>query len=394
MTTDVVFTIFLIFTGAAVLATLSLFARQTMLIAYIVLGLIVGPFGAGLVADTQMVENVAHIGIMFLLFLLGLNLEPQKLLHLFRKTAVITGATSGFFAVGGGAICYALGFSLLDSAFIGAAMMFSSTIIGLKLLPTTVLHHQITGELMISILLLQDLLAIIILILIELMSSGAGGAGAGAGAWEILFVLLSLPLLAAFALLFQRYVLTPLFARFDQIQEYIFLLVIGWCLGVAELAAVLGLSAETGAFIAGVAVASSPIAKFVAEVLKPLRDFFLVIFFFAVGAGYNWHILMDVLIPAVLLTGFVMASKPWLFRTLLIRAGEKEKRAHAVGVRLANASEFSLLIAVLALAGGVISENASYVIQTTVLFTFIISSYWIVMFYPSPMAVSDELRQL
>ena len=89
MTTDVVFTIFLIFTGAAVLATLSLFARQTMLIAYILLGLIVGPFGAGLVADTKMVENVSHIGIMFLLFLLGLNLEPQKLLHLFRKTAVI-----------------------------------------------------------------------------------------------------------------------------------------------------------------------------------------------------------------------------------------------------------------------------------------------------------------
>ena len=233
--------------------------------------------------------------------------------------------------------------------------MFSSTIIGLKLLPTTVLHHQITGELMISILLLQDLLAIIILILIELMSSGGGGAGTGA--WEILFVLLSLPLLAAFALLFQRYVLTPLFARFDQIQEYIFLLVIGWCLGVAELAAVLGLSAETGAFIAGVAVASSPIAKFVAEVLKPLRDFFLVIFFFAVGAGYNWHILMDVLIPAVLLTAFVMASKPWMFRALLVRAGEKTKRAHAVGVRLANVSEFSLLIAVLALAGGVISEK-------------------------------------
>ncbi|MDE0153281.1 MAG: cation:proton antiporter [Gammaproteobacteria bacterium] len=392
MTTDVVFTIFLIFTGAAVLATLSLFARQTMLIAYILLGLIVGPFGAGLVADTQMVENVSHIGIMFLLFLLGLNLEPQKLLHLFRKTAVITGITSGFFAAGSGAICYALGFSLLDCVFIGAGMMFSSTIIGLKLLPTTVLHHQITGELMISILLLQDLLAIIILILIELMSTGGGEAGAGA--WEILSVLLSLPLLAVFALLFQRYVLTPLFARFDQIQEYIFLLVIGWCLGVAELAAVLGLSAETGAFIAGVAVASSPIAKFVAEVLKPLRDFFLVIFFFAVGAGYNWQVLLDVLLPAVLLTAFVMTSKPWLFRTLLCRAGEKEKRAHAVGVRLANASEFSLLIAVLALAGGVISENASYVIQTTVLFTFIISSYWIVMFYPSPMAVSDELRQL
>ena len=389
MATDVVFTIFLIFTGAAVLATISLFARQTMLVAYIVLGLIVGPFGAGLVTDTKMIESVSHIGIMFLLFLLGLNLEPQKLLHLFRKTAIITTVTSGFFGAGSGAICYALGLSLIDSAFVGAAMMFSSTIIGLKLLPTTILHHQITGELMISILLLQDLIAILILILIELQS-----AGSTATAWEILLVFLSLPSLAAFALLFQRYVLTPLFARFDQIQEYIFLLVIGWCLGVAELAAMLGLSAETGAFIAGVAVASSPIAKFVAEVLKPLRDFFLVIFFFAVGAGYDWHVLLDVLIPAVLLTAFVMLSKPWLFRVLLRRAGEKPGRAHEVGVRLANVSEFSLLIAVLALASGVISANASYIIQTTTLFTFIISSYWIVMFYPSPMAVSDELRQL
>ncbi len=392
MATDVVFTIFLIFTGAAVLATISLFARQTMLIAYILLGLIVGPFGAGLVSDTRMIESVSHIGIMFLLFLLGLNLEPQKLLHLFRKTAVITAATSGFFGVGGGAICYALGLALLDSVFVGAAMMFSSTIIGLKLLPTTILHHQITGELMISILLLQDLLAIIILILIELQS--AGGSAGAAGAWEILLVLMSLPLLAGFALLFQRYVLTPLFARFDQIQEYIFLLVIGWCLGVAELAAVLGLSEETGAFIAGVAVASSPIAKFVAEVLKPLRDFFLVIFFFAIGAGYDWKVLPDVVVPATLLTAFAMISKPWLFRVLLRRAGEKPGRAHEVGVRLANVSEFSLLIAVLALAGGVISENASYIIQTTTLFTFIISSYWIVMHYPSPMAVSDELRQL
>ena len=103
---------------------------------------------------------------------------------------------------------------------------------------------------------------------------------------------------------------------------------------------------------------------------------------------------MDVLIPSVALALFVMFSKPWLFRVLLRRAGEKPGRAHEVGVRLANVSEFSLLIAVLALAGGVISESASYIIQTTTLFTFIVSSYWIVMFYPSPMAVSDELRQL
>ena len=390
MTDDIVFSIFLIFTGAAVFATASLFARQTMLVAYIALGLMVGPYGFGLMGDVHMVQEIAHIGIIFLLFLLGLNLIPQKLVALFRKTSIVTGVTSGTFALGGALISHLLGFNLAESLIIGAAMMFSSTIIGLKLLPTTVLHHQITGELMISILLLQDLIAIIILLLIELQS------GAQVGAQEVIILLLGLPALIGFAVLFERYVLSMLFARFDQIQEYVFLVVIGWCLGMAEFATLLGLSHETGAFIAGVAAASSPISAFVAEILKPLRDFFLVIFFFSIGAAYDWRVLMDplaVLLPALLLAGFALLLKPWLFRVLLLRAGEKPVRAKEVGVRMANVSEFSLLIAVLALTSGVIGAEASYVIQTTTLLTFIASSYWIVLFYPSPMAVKDELRQ-
>ena len=99
------------------------------------------------------------------------------------------------------------------------------------------------------------------------------------------------------------------------------------------------------------------------------------------------------LLPALLLAGFALLLKPWLFRVLLLRAGEKPVRAKEVGVRMANVSEFSLLIAVLALTAGVIGPEASYVIQTTTLLTFIASSYWIVLFYPSPMAVKDELRQ-
>lgn len=390
MTDDIVFSIFLIFTGAAIFATASLFARQTMLVAYIALGLMVGPYGFGLMSDVHMVQEIAHIGIIFLLFLLGLNLIPQKLVALLRKTSIITGITSGTFALGGALISHLLGFSFAESLVIGAAMMFSSTIIGLKLLPTTVLHHQITGELMISILLLQDLIAIVILLLIELQS------GAQVGTREIIMLLLGLPALIGFAVLFERYVLSMLFARFDQIQEYVFLVVIGWCLGMAEFATLLGLSHETGAFIAGVAAAASPISAFVAEILKPLRDFFLVIFFFSVGAAYDWRALTDplaVLLPALLLAGFALLLKPWLFRVLLLRAGEKPVRAKEVGVRMANVSEFSLLIAVLALSAGVIGADASYVIQTTTLLTFIASSYWIVLFYPSPMAVKDELRQ-
>ena len=385
---NIVFTIFLVFTGAAIFATAALFARQTLLIAYIALGLLAGPYGFGFVSDVDMIQNISHIGIIFLLFLLGLNLMPQKLIHLFKKVSIITALTSGTFAVGGVGISYAMGYSATESLVIGAAMMFSSTIIGLKLLPTTVLHHQITGELMISILLLQDLLAIIVLLLIDMQS------GAEVGVQEILKLVVGLPALIIVAILFERYVLTPLFSKFDQIQEYVFLVIIGWCLGLAELAGVLGLSHETGAFIAGVTAASSPISPFVAEILKPLRDFFLVIFFFGVGAAYNWTALPDVILPALALTGFALLVKPWMFNKLLLRAGEKPVRSKEVGVRLANVSEFSLLVAVLAVSSGVISETASYVIQTVTLLTFIISSYWIVLFYPSPMAVKEELRQL
>ncbi len=386
-TTSVVFVIFLIYTGAAILATFSLFARQTLLIAYIALGLLIGPFGFGFVSDIETIQNISHIGITFLLFLLGLNLRPQKLLELFRKTAIITAITSGTFAIGGAAICYSLGFSMVDSLFIGAGMMFSSTIIGLKLLPTTVLHHQITGELMISILLLQDVIALIVLLIIDMQTGVFFGN-------EIFRMIIGLPAVVGLSWLIYRYVLDPLFSRFDQIQEYVFLMVIGWCLGMAEISAFLGLSIESGAFIAGVTLAASPISQYIAEVLKPLRDFFLVIFFFSVGAAYNWHVLLEVLVPAALLVAFTIAVKPWMFRTLLLKIGEKSTRSHEVGVRLANISEFSLLIAVLALTGGVITEQASFVIQTATLFTFIISSYWIVLFYPSPMAVKDELRQL
>lgn len=388
MADNIVFTIFLIFTGAALFATGTLFARQSMLLAYIALGLVVGPYGLGLVADVEMIQDISNIGIIFLLFLLGLQLIPQKLIQLFKKVSTITVLTSAGFAIGGAAISLGFGFSTTESLIIGAAMMFSSTIIGLKLLPTTVLHHQITGELMISILLLQDLIAIIILLLIEMQS------GAAVGVQDIFLTLASLPLLVIIAVLCQRYVLSPLFTKFDQIQEYVFLVIIGWCMGIAELAGVLGLSHETGAFIAGVTAASSPIAPFIAEILKPLRDFFLVIFFFGVGAAYNWVVFPDVVLPALALAGFALLVKPWAFRKLLLRAGEKPVRSKEVGIRLANVSEFSLLIAILALSADVINSHVSYLIQTAVLMTFVASSYWIVLFYPSPMAIKDELRQL
>ena len=384
---SIVFSMFLIFTGAAVISTVALYARQALLIAYIALGIVTGPFGMGFVDDPDLIADIAEIGIIFLLFLLGLNLEPKDLQNLFREAMVVTVLSSLIFALAGVAIGLGFGFNLTDSVLIGAIMMFSSTIIGLKLLPTSALHHQHMGEIIVSILLLQDMLAVIVMLLIQ----GVGSENSFFR--EALNIVVGLPLVAAGSYYFSKIVIFRLIAKFDQIKEYVFLLAIGWCLGVAEVGKLAGLSVEIGAFIAGVTLATNPISRYIAESLKPLRDFFLVMFFFALGAGFDVRMLGEVLVPALVLAAAGVLLKPQVFRLLLKREKEKERLAGEIGVRLGQISEFSLLIGVVATSTALITERASSLIQTATILTFIVSSYWIVMRYPTPIAVNEKLRR-
>ncbi len=384
---SIVFSVFLIFTGAAVLATIALYARQSLLVAYIFLGMLLGPHSLRLVRDVELLQDLSHVGIVFLLFLLGLNLHPQNLLRMFSKATLVTLISSTVFAVLGAITAWSFGFALIECLVIGAAMMFSSTIIGLKLLPSTVLHHQHTGEIIISVLLLQDLIAILILMILHGTSDGF------ISSQQLIKLSLSLPVLLLFAFGFSRFILTRLLARFDTIQEYIFLLAIGWCLGMAELAESLNLSPEIGAFIAGIAVATEPISRFIADNLRPLRDFFLVVFFFSLGASFDLGAMQQVLFPAAILAAISLLLKPWIFKKLWIYEGETENLSAEVGVRLGQISEFSLLIAILATESKVIGEQASYLIQLATLLTFIASSYFIVARYPTPIATSSKLRR-
>ncbi|MGH8468399.1 MAG: cation:proton antiporter [Gammaproteobacteria bacterium] len=384
---NIVFSLFLVFTGAAFLATLALYARQAMLVAYIVLGVVLGPWGIGLVSDTAWIEDVAAIGIMFLLYLIGLNLPPQQLWRLLGEALRVTLLSSVVFALLGGALGLLFGWSPADAVFLGCGLMFSSTIISVKLLPTTALHHRHTGQVIISVLLLQDLVAIVILLLLQ------GYGKSGQLGVDIVMQLLAFPLLVLIAYALDRLVMERLITRFDQIHEYIFLLAIGWCLGIAELAHVLGLSHEIGAFIAGVTLATSPIAAFIAESLKPVRDFFLILFFFSLGAAFDLGALSHLMVPALVIAGAILVVKPWVFRELLKWAGEKPDISQEIGVRLGQNSEFALLIAVLAVESKFVGEDISYLVQITTLITFIISSYVIVLRYPTPIAVSDRLRR-
>ncbi len=387
METSLTFSFFLIFTGAALLASLALVSRQPLLIAYILLGAIIGPYGAAWVTDLELLAEIADIGIVFLLFLLGLDMQPQALLHSLKKTTRVALISSAIFLAVGYLVSLLFNFSNAEALIIGAAMMFSSTIIGIKLLPTTVLHHRENGEVMVGILLLQDMIAILVLLVIFSVSQGEFSG------LSLVKTLLALPLLCAAAYAALRGILLPLIKRFDRFHEYIFLLAIGWCLGLAEAAHALGLSAEMGAFIAGISLATSPISQYIAINLKPLRDFFLILFFFSLGARFDLGLLAEIALPASLLAGLILLIKPLSFRYLLRNTLESNTLCWDLGFRLGQISEFSLLIAYLAFDHGLIGSAASHLVQATAILTFVVSSYIVVLNFPSPIAIADELRR-
>ena len=287
--------IFMIYAGAAILSTVALYLRQSLLVAYMLLGVITGPWALKMITDSYIVQQIGDVGIVFLLFLLGLHLHPQNLIQMLRKTTVVAVVSSLLFVIIGYVVAVLSGFSNAESVVIGSAMMFSSTIIGLKLLPSTILNRHHIGEIMISILLLQDLLAIVVLLWLHASTMESFGLA------DFGVISLSLPLLLVFCFYFEKYVLMKLFLRFERVREYMFLLSIAWCLSVAELGVYFGLTHEVGAFIAGVSIATSSISTYIAECLNPIRDFCLVLFFFSVGANFNLSYLPQIFVPALVL---------------------------------------------------------------------------------------------
>jgi Kef-type K+ transport system membrane component KefB len=382
---NIIFEFVLIFAGAAIFATLFLYLKQPVILAYIGFGIVAGPWGLGFIKEAEHIEKLSHVGVILLLYLLGLNLKPDRLFHLFSKTAVVTALTSLVFLFVTFAAAFAFGFGFTESIIIGAALMFSSTIISLKLIPTTALHHKHTGEMMTSVLLMQDVIAIILILMLT------GGQGEQVTV-AIVMLFIKLVLLAVLAYGFVKFVVNNLFLRFDIIKEYTFLLALGWGLFGAGVAQFVGLSYEMGAFIAGVAFASSPVAMVVAETLKPLRDFFLILFFFSIGAQFNFLVTQDVLLAGAVISILIIAVKPFVFKQGFQLIGENKKFSMELGVRLGQGSEFSLLVAYSALAVGLIDVRASYLIQMVVIITFVLSTYWVVFRYRTPISSTARNR--
>ncbi|MDH5516877.1 MAG: cation:proton antiporter [Gammaproteobacteria bacterium] len=383
---SIIFQLSLIIISAAILGTLFLYGKQPIIIAYIAAGVLIGPGGYQLIKHTEQVQQFSHIGIILLLFLIGLNLQPSKIPRLIKTTSALTVGTAIVFAVA------SLGFALLmqftvDSALIfSAAMMFSSTVIALKLIPTTTLHHKRKGELMTGVLLIQDILAILVILFI----SGDQAQSTLAVFFILLAKFIGLWLLSVIGV---KYIMTPLLMKFDVVQEYTFVATLAWCLLWAEGAYLLGLSYELGAFVAGLSIASCRVALIIAEHLKPLREFFLILFFFAVGAELNFNIELNLLLAAIAFGVLIVPLKALVFQKAFRWSGESPEISRELAVRLSQSSEFSLLVAFSALSMGLLTKDSAMILQIATITSFVVSTYWVVLKYPTTISSNARLNQ-
>jgi Kef-type K+ transport system membrane component KefB len=366
--------------ASSLLAWLAAVLRQPIIVAYVACGILAGPSVLGLVSGTEFIDAVSQFGIILLLFHAGVVMHLGRLKQLALKAAAVTlGQTvlSMVLAAGFGLLA---GLGLGQSLIMGLALTFSSTILTIKLMPTVALHHQHMGAYSIAILILQDLIAVAALMFI-------GGRSHPA------LLLLKGVVIFSLSLTFERWALRPAMMLIERYRELLFLLAIGWGMGMVYLADLLGFSPEATAFIAGLALARSPLSLFLSEGLKLFRDFFLVFFFFVLGARMDLAALPSTALMAILLSAVLILSKYLGFYSLFRATGESHVFSREAGLRLSQSSEFALIMALAALRHGRIGAETSGLIQLATLITMIVSSYLVVFRLPTPLGVTKGMKQ-
>ncbi len=345
--------------------------RQPLIVGHIITGFLVGRYALGLFQDIETLELFSQLGISFLLFTVGLSLNP-KLFRDYGWVSIATGFGQVILTGGVGiAICMLLGFGWIASLYVGVALAFSSTVIVLKLLSDKGDLDKLYVKLSIGSLLLQDLIAIVLLFAIPFVS-GSQGNGID------LVRMLALGVCAGLAVfLFSHYVVRYLHTYLTRSQELLFLFAVSWGMGISALFATIGFSLEGGALIAGVALSTIPSRHEISARLAPLRDFFIVLFFILLGGRMVVENFSEVLIPALILSAFVLIGNPLLQLIVMGALGYRKKTGFQTGMMAAQISEFSLILVALGVSLNQIAPNILTMVTVVGLVTIFISSYLI-----------------
>jgi Kef-type K+ transport system membrane component KefB len=360
---------------SAVAGLAGLAARQPLVVPFIAVGLVAGPQALGLLTSTHIVETLSEISIAVLLFLVGLKLDVT-LIRALGRVAFLAGIGQILLTAALGAmIAAALGFTPLQALLIGVALSFSSTIIVVKLLSDKLEIDALHGRIALGILIVQDLA--VVLGMVALSALGLGGEDGGTDSTLLPRLILGTAALVAGLVLVARYLAEPLLRRITRSPELMVVFGVGWAIALAALADAIGLGKELGGLLAGIALASTPFREALGSRLAGLRDFLLLFFFIHLGATLDLSTLGAQVLPAILLSVFVLIGKPLIVWGLAVLLGYHSRTGFLAGVALAQISEFSLIFMAFAHGKGLLTEDAVGLITLTAMITIAVSAYLI-----------------
>jgi len=380
------FALLLLISAAAGAVALRL--RQPVLIAYIAVGIIAGPGVLGIVSAHSEVDLLAQVGVAVLLFVVGLKLDVHHIRHL-GPVALATGLGQlGFTIVFGFGLTRLLGREPLEAVYIAVALTFSSTIIIVKLLSDKRELDSLHGRIAVGFLIVQDLAVVLAMMV---MSAMRGNVDDG-----VLPVLVSLTwrvLLAAAALfVLMRWVLPPVAAAMARSQELLLVFAVAWGTGLAALGEWAGFSREAGAFLAGFSLASTAYRDGIGARLSGLRDFLLLFFFLDLGNKLDLSALGGELLPAVVLSMFVLIGNPLIVMAIMGYMGYRSRTGFLAGLTVAQISEFSIIFIAMGMTLGHVGGEALGLVTLVGLVTIALSTYLILYSHPLYERLAPWLR--
>jgi Kef-type K+ transport system membrane component KefB len=356
--------------AAFALAVVSQWFKQPLIIAYLVAGLIVGPVGFGWIQDDHSIETIGELGLMFLLFMIGLEIDLKKVLQsgkLILVTAIVQIAGCFFLGVG---VFKLAGFSMggghLDAIYLGFALTFSSTVIIVKILYDKREIDTLPGRITLGVLVLQDVAAILVLAIQKDLADPEFAAMGRS--------FLNVMVLLAVSFAASRFLLPALFRSVARLPELVLVGALAWCFLVAGLAAALGLSREMGALVAGVAISTFPYTMDVAARVNTLRDFFVTLFFVSLGMQIPAPT-GDMLMWACVLSALVVVSRSITVFPVLYKMKMGHRSSLLPMLNLSQVSEFSLVMVSLGMGMGHVSERTVGIILYAFVITAVLSSY-------------------
>lgn len=364
----------LLITVATIIGFVMKLLKQPLIVGYIVAGILAGPYFLNVLHSKEEIELFSKIGITILLFIIGLSLNPNVIKEVGKVSLLVGLGQVIFTAVIGFLVALFLGIEKIAALYISIALTFSSTIIILKLLSDKGDLGKLYGKIAIGFLLVQDIIAAIILIFVSSFATNTLDTN--------LFALIGSLLIKGGVLLivlyFASFYLLPKLSKFTaSSKELLFLFSMTWGFGLSSLFYVLGFSIEIGALIAGVTLSLTPFAYEIGARLKPLRDFFIVLFFVLLGSQMVLTDLHHLIIPAIILSLFVLIGNPIIMVILMNLLGYKRKTGFLTGITVAQISEFSLILATLGFNLGHLSQQMLSLITIVGLVTIAGSTYFI-----------------